>query len=78
MMSRGQRFISINFITASPALTQSLTLSLEIAAWAELLGRLMPIASIAEAIVFAVYMPPHDPAPGMERDSICSSSLAVI
>src|SRR6266496_503665 len=29
-------------------------------------GRLMPNASIAEDIVLAVYIPPHDPAPGQD------------
>ena len=38
---------------------------------AELLGKLMPSASIADAIVFAVYMPPHEPAPGIATSSIC-------
>ena len=33
----------------------------EIAACAELFGRLSPSASIADAIVLAVYMPPHEP-----------------
>ena len=50
--------------TAAPARAQSSRLSSEMAACAELFGRLSPSASIAEAIVFAVYMPPHDPAPG--------------
>ena len=48
-------------------------LSSEIAACAELLGRLRPSASIAEAIVLAVYMPPHDPAPG---HACCSRSAS--
>ena len=30
----------------------------------ELFGKQNPIASIAEAIVFAVYIPPQAPAPG--------------
>ena len=37
-------------------------------------GRLMPIASNAEDIVFAVYIPPHAPAPGIAFLSIASSS----
>jgi hypothetical protein len=42
-----------------------------------LYGRLMPIVSIADAIVFAVYIPPHAPAPGHELRStfFLSSSL---
>ena len=37
----------------------------------------MPIASIADAIVLAVYMPPHAPAPGQAcaTTSARSSSL---
>ena len=42
----------------------------EIAACAELLGRLMPSASIAEAIVLAVYMPPQEPGPGIAHASM--------
>ena len=36
----------------------------------ELYGRLMPSASAADAIVFAVYMPPQAPAPGQELRTI--------
>jgi hypothetical protein len=43
------------------------------AAWAELLGRLRPRASMAEAMVLAVYMPPQEPAPGMAHSSIASA-----
>jgi hypothetical protein len=49
-------------------------LSSEMAAWAELLGRLMPRASMALAMVLAVYMPPQEPGPGMAQDSTVSSS----
>ena len=38
----------------------------------------MPKASIAEAIVFAVYIPPHDPGPGIADDSISRSSMSEI
>ena len=65
--------------TASPARRQSSFFSSLTAIWLELLGRLMPRASIAEAMVLAVYMPPQEPGPGMEQDSIvfspASSSL---
>src|SRR6202011_104174 len=50
----------------------------EIAACAELLGKLMPSASIAEAMVFAVYIPPQEPGPGIAQDSTCSSSPSEI
>jgi len=42
-------------------------------------GRLMPSASIATAIVFAVYIPPQAPAPGQALRTISrrvSSSIA--
>jgi len=35
-------------------------------------GKLMPMASIAVAIVFAVYMPPHAPGPGQHFWTISS------
>ena len=37
-------------------------------------GRLMPSASNAEDMVFAVYMPPQAPAPGIALRSMASSS----
>ena len=45
---------------------------------AELLGRLIPIASIAEAIVLAVYIPPQEPAPGIDLDSISSNCSSLM
>ena len=79
MMSRGRMPARARATAASPARRQSSFLSSLIAICAELLGRLMPSASIAEAMVLAVYMPPQAPAPGMEQASIvfnpCSSSL---
>ena len=50
--------------TAAPASKQSRSLSSDIAACAELFGKLIPSASIAEAMVFAVYIPPHEPSTG--------------
>ena len=38
----------------------------------------MPSASIADAIVFAVYMPAHDPGPGIAVDSTSLSSASPI
>src|SRR5699024_11742587 len=41
-------------------------------------SKLMPIASIAEDIVLAVNMPPHDPAPGHAAHStLCNASLSI-
>ena len=77
--------ISLGFIsclsnsnTAAPARSQSNLLSFEMAAWAELLGKLIPSASIADAIVLAVYMPPQEPAPGIALASISASSASSI
>ena len=36
----------------------------------------MPKASIAEAIVLAVYIPPQEPGPGIAVSSICFSSMS--
>src|SRR5207249_2643091 len=55
--------------THAPARRQSSFLAGEMAFCAELLGRLMPRASIALAIVFAVYIPPQEPGPGMAQVS---------
>ena len=41
-------------------------------------GRLMPIASKALLMVFAVYMPPHAPLPGQACRSMPSNSSRVI
>ena len=78
IISLGLMSFSRRLRTASPAREQSLFLSSEIASWAEEFGRLIPNASIAEAIVFAVYIPPQDPGPGIAWDSICSSSISLI
>jgi len=54
------------------------TLLTALAAWAVAQpGRLIPIASIALAMVLAVYMPPQEPAPGMAHAVICSSPLSL-
>ncbi len=78
IISLGLMSLFSKLSTASPARKQSLFLSSDIASCDEELGRLIPNASIAEAIVFAVYMPPHEPGPGMAVDSICSSSISLI
>ena len=50
---------------------QSFFFALDTAACAELFGRLMPRASMALAMVLAVYIPPQEPGPGIAQDSIC-------
>ena len=41
-------------------------------------GNAIPIASLTDAIVFAVNMPAHDPSVGHARRSISPSSFSVI
>ena len=77
-MSRGRTPRAIRSTTARPARSQSSRFASETAAWAELLGRLIPRASIAEAMVLAVYMPPQEPAPGMAQASSRSRSRSLI
>ncbi len=75
-MSRGLMSRSSSLSTASPAARQSSSLSLSSAFWAELPGRLMPRASMALAMVLAVYMPPQEPAPGIASSSTCFTSIS--
>ena len=67
MMSRGFTPFFNMAMTAAPARAQSSRFSWPMASWAELLGRLMPSASIAEAIVFGV----PDERLGEEVVAIC-------
>ena len=76
MMSEGLMSFFTRCIIAAPASKQSCCFSGEIASCAEEFGKLMPIASIAEAIVLAVYMPPQDPGPGIAVSSIFLSSIS--
>ena len=74
MISLGLISFSIKSTTAVPAFFASIFLSSETASWAELSGRLIPKASIAEDIVLAVYIPPQEPGPGIAFFSISVSS----
>ena len=78
IISFGVIFFSNKFFIALPEFIQSKFLSLEIAACEELPGKLIPNASTAEAIVFAVYIPPHDPGPGIAFFSILFNSFSEI
>ena len=78
MMSAGRIFAFNSRIAARPASKQSFDLSSDTAVCAELLGRLMPSVSIADAIVLAVYMPLQEPGPGMAARSIASTSRWLI
>ena len=76
MMSSGLMPSLSMFNTAAPASRQSFFFAGLIAAWALLPGRLMPIASMALAMVLAVYMPPQEPGPGIAQAVIWSSPLS--
>ena len=70
MMSRGLRSSLSRLSAAAPAILHSIILSGSSAGMEELYGSVMPSASIADAIVLAVYMPPHAPAPGHELRTV--------
>ena len=78
IMSLGLISLDMRFIIASPAFNESSNLLDETASCAELLGKLKPSASIADAMVLAVYIPPHDPGPGIAEDSMSKSSISEI
>src|SRR3990172_1917851 len=66
MMSDGFKSSSNNFCIAAPARWHSSAFAGSTAGVEELYGSDMPSASIADAIVFAVYIPPQAPGPGQE------------
>ena len=64
---------------AFPAVWHSEDFSLLRAGLDEEYGKAMPSASMAEAIVLAVYIPPQAPAPGMAWHSMpCSSASSIL
>ena len=63
---------------AWPTAKQSFFFSSETASCELLPGKLIPKASIADAIVFAVYIPPHEPGPGSAFFSTAISSSSLI
>ena len=63
-MSKGFISFSIRFSIDFEIIFFSSTLCLLTAGFEELNGKDKPIASIADAIVFAVYIPPQAPGPG--------------
>ena len=77
-MSDGLISCLIRSSTALPAALQSSSLVRDTASCAELFGRLMPSASMTEAMVFAVYMPPQLPGPGMAVFSTSSNCLSLM
>ena len=77
-ISLGRKFNSINFITCFPAAREYSSLDSYGAGAPVLLGNAKPIASLTQAIVFAVNCPPHEPADGHAARSIKSNSSASI
>ena len=78
MTSKGLISFSSNNRIASPALIDSNFFASPVAGFDELKGKVIPKASIAEAIVFAVYIPPQAPAPGQAFSTIWSNSVSVM
>ena len=76
--SRGLMSFSSSRRIAAPARRHSSSLPGSVAGSDELYGSDMPIASIAEAIVLAVYMPPQAPAPGQAWRTTSRRSASVI
>ena len=75
-MSRGFKPSRTRRTTAAPARALSECFASPTASCAELPGKDKPKASIAEAIVLAVYMPPQLPGPGMAVRSISWKALS--
>ncbi len=76
MMSLGRRFFFTASTSTRAASRVLATLSSSGFACVDEYSRLMPSASNDELIVFAVYMPPHEPEPGMQRRSISLKSVS--
>ena len=76
MMSRGLMSFSISSRTTVPARRHSSCLAGSVAGVDELYGSDIPIASMAVAMVFAVYMPPHAPGPGQAFRTISTRSFS--
>src|SRR6187551_3819853 len=66
MMSRGLRSSASRLRMALPAAAHSSFLDWSMAGLDDEFGNDMPSASMAEAMVLAVYIPPQAPAPGQE------------
>src|SRR5699024_8390377 len=63
---------------ALPASSHSCAFASDVAGFEAFPGKLIPIASTADAIVLAVYIPPHEPGPGHEQRSMaCNCSVEI-
>ena len=69
--ARGYIPTSVGIAVCAEAIALAI-FSASVAAIVDEYGKLKPIASIAADIVLAVYIPPHDPAPGHARRSMSS------
>mmetsp|Transcript_22983 Transcript_22983/g.45235 ORF Transcript_22983/g.45235 Transcript_22983/m.45235 type:complete len:249 (-) Transcript_22983:422-1168(-) len=78
IISDGRIFFSSSSLTAFPTRSHSLTLSADTAGLLDEKGRDMPSASMADAIVLAVYMPPHAPGPGHALHTMSRRSASSI
>ena len=76
-MSEGLMPSAMRRATAAPASRASRRLLALTASWAEELGSDRPMASMADAMVLAVYMPAQEPGPGMAVCSTASSSSSL-
>ena len=77
MISRGRKSRLTSSSSASPLSLALSRFSASSAAMVDEPGRLMPIASMALLMVFAVYIPPHEPLPGQARRSISKKSASL-
>ena len=78
MIWRGVMPFSSRLTTAAPERRAQSVRSEDVAGADDEPGSAMPSASAAVAIVLAVNMPPHEPAPGQACRSISVSSATVI
>src|SRR5699024_2694849 len=78
IISLGKIPFSSNLYTALPASSHSCAFASDVAGFEAFPGKLIPIASTADAIVLAVYIPPHEPGPGHEQRSMaCNCSVEI-
>ena len=78
MMSRGKTPLFRRLSTAAPASRQSAFLSRKSRLGPSCSASSCPVLRWQMAIVFAVYMPPQEPAPGMAHASISCASFSLI
>ena len=77
-ISDGLISFSMRCLSAAPTRAHSAVLLVETAGLELVYGKLIPKASMALAIVFAVYIPPQAPAPGQAFFTTVLNSFSVI